>query len=66
MKIDSRVRVLDKNGSPIPNLYAVGDNTRGVRLSGDLGPDLVERTISNLTWCLASGYIAGETLAGLL
>ncbi|MDD6022830.1 MAG: FAD-dependent oxidoreductase [Oscillospiraceae bacterium] len=66
MKINSDLQVLRPDGTPIPHLYAVGDNTRGVRLAGDLGPDLVERTISNLTWCLASGYIAGETLAGLL
>lgn len=63
MKIDSQVRVLDKNGAPIPNLYAVGDNTRGVRLAGDLGPDLVERNISNLTWALSSGFMAGEHAA---
>lgn len=64
MKIDSKVRVLRPDGTPIPNLYAVGDNTRGVRLAGDLGPDLVERTISNLTWSLSSGFMAAEEAAG--
>jgi succinate dehydrogenase/fumarate reductase flavoprotein subunit/NAD-dependent dihydropyrimidine dehydrogenase PreA subunit len=66
MKIDSKVRVLRADGTAIPNLFGVGDNTRGVRLAGDLGPDLVERTISNLTWCLASGYMAAENAAELI
>lgn len=66
MKIDSQVRVLRADGTVIPNLFGVGDNTRGVRLAGDLGPDLVERTISNLTWCLASGYMAAENAAKLI
>lgn len=66
MKIDSQVRVLRADGTVIPNLFGAGDNTRGVRLAGDLGPDLVERTISNLTWCLASGYMAAENAAKLL
>lgn len=63
MKINADLQVLDTKGVPIPGLYAVGDNTRGVRVGGDLGPDLVERTISNLTWCFASGYMAGEQIA---
>lgn len=63
MKIDSNVRVLRKDGSAFPNLYAVGDNTRGVRLAGDLGPDLVERNISNLTWSLSSGFMAAQQAA---
>ena len=66
LKIDSQVRVLRADGRVIPNLFGVGDNTRGVRLAGDIGPDLVERTISNLTWCLASGYVAAENVAGLI
>lgn len=66
LKIDSQVRVLRADGRVIPNLFGVGDNTRGVRLAGDIGPDLVERTISNLTWCLASGYMAAENAARLI
>lgn len=60
MKINSILQVLRPDGTVIPNLYAVGDNTRGVRLAGDLGPSVVEGTISNLTWCVASGYLAAE------
>ncbi|MDR1765214.1 MAG: FAD-dependent oxidoreductase [Lachnospiraceae bacterium] len=65
-KIDSETRVLGKDGKPIPGLYAVGDNTRGVQIKGDVGMELVERTISAFTWCVLSGFIAGTTLAGEL
>jgi fumarate reductase flavoprotein subunit len=66
MKINSKVQIVKPDGTPIPNLYGVGDNTRGVRLAGDVGPDLVERTITNLTWCMASGYMAAEQVAEAL
>jgi succinate dehydrogenase/fumarate reductase flavoprotein subunit/NAD-dependent dihydropyrimidine dehydrogenase PreA subunit len=64
-KIDSTTRVLDKRGNLIPGLYAIGDNTRGVQLHGD-GVDLIERNISALTWCVASGIIASDALAKFL
>lgn len=65
-KIDSTTRVLDRNGSPIPGLYAIGDNTRGIQLRGDVGADYVERHISALTWCVASGIIVSDALTGFL
>ena len=66
MKINSDLKILRTDGTPIPNLYGVGDNTRGVRLAGDVESELVERTISNLTWCVASGYMAAENIAAEL
>lgn len=66
MKINSSVQVLRPDGTVIPGLYAIGDNTRGVRLAGDIGAELVEQTISNLTWCMASGYMAAENTAAAL
>ncbi len=63
MKIDSTCHVLDTEGNVIPGLFGTGDNTRGILIGGDLGTDYVERIISALTWCVASGYIAGEAAA---
>jgi len=66
-KIDSTTRVLDKSGNPIPGLYAIGDNTRGIQLRRDaVGIENVERTISALTWCVASGIIASDALTEFL
>jgi fumarate reductase flavoprotein subunit len=65
-KIDSTTRVLDKSGKPIPGLYAVGDNTRGIQLHGDIGVEFVENHITALTWCVASGVIASDALAEFL
>jgi len=65
-KIDSTTRVLDKSGNPIPGLYAVGDNTRGIQLHGDIGVEYVEHVISALTWCVASGIIASDALSEFL
>lgn len=64
-KIDSNTRVLNKYGKPVPGLYAVGDNTRGIQLRGDMGADYVEMKISALTWCMASGIIASDALVDL-
>jgi succinate dehydrogenase/fumarate reductase flavoprotein subunit/NAD-dependent dihydropyrimidine dehydrogenase PreA subunit len=61
-KIDSTTRVLDKSGNPIPGLYAVGDNTRGIQLHGDVGVDFVENNINALTWCVTSGFIAANSV----
>ena len=62
MKIDSQTRVKKPDGSVIPGLYATGDNARGILIGGDMGTDYVERYISALTWCVASGFIAAETI----
>lgn len=63
MKIDSRTRVKKPDGSVIPGLYATGDNARGILIGGDMGTDYVERYISALTWCVASGFIAAGAVA---
>ncbi len=63
MKIDSRTRVKNTQGGIIPGLYATGDNARGILIGGDMGTDYVERYISALTWCVASGFIAAQTVA---
>ena len=65
-KIDSTTRVLDKSGNPIPGLYAVGDNTRGVLINGDIGVDYTEDRISALTWCVTSGFMAGNSVVKYL
>lgn len=59
MVIDENTQVM-KNGRPIPGLYAVGDNTRGIMLPGRIGADYIESTISALTFALCSGFLAGE------
>ena len=48
-----------RNGVPIPGLYAVGDNSRGIMLSGDVGVNFIEYVLSALTYSLDSGYVAG-------
>jgi fumarate reductase flavoprotein subunit len=62
MKIDSRTRVKNTQGSIIPGLYATGDNARGILIGGDMGTDYVERYISALTWSVSSGFIASEAI----
>ena len=62
MKIDSRTRVKNTQGEVIPGLYATGDNARGILIGGDMGTDYVERYISALTWCVASGFIAADAI----
>ena len=52
-----------KDGKPIPGLYAVGDNSRGIMLSGDVGVNFIEYVLSALTYALDSGYIAGVEAA---
>jgi predicted oxidoreductase len=63
MTIDENASVL-KNGIPIPGLYAAGDNTRGIMVSGDIGVDYLEQVFSSLTMAYNEGYIAGTEAAG--
>lgn len=58
MTIDSKARVL-RNGNPIAGLYAAGDTTRGIMVSGDIGVSYIEGVFSALTVAFNSGYIAG-------
>lgn len=57
MTIDENTAVL-KQGKEIPNLYAAGDNTRGIMVSGDIGVGFIERILSAMTYAMCSGYIA--------
>lgn len=56
---DGNLRVL-KNGSPIPGLFAAGDNIRGIALPGEIGVRYVESICSALTFAFNSGFAAGE------
>lgn len=62
MTIDKNASVL-KKGQPIPGLYAAGDTTRGIMVSGDMGVDYLERVFSSLTMAYNEGYIAGTEAA---
>ena len=64
MVIDENMQVL-RGGRPVPGLYAVGDNTRGIMMPGRVGADYIEQTISALTFALCSGFAAGEICANL-
>ena len=62
MTIDHNAAVL-KNGQPIPGLYAAGDTTRGIMISGDVGVGYIEGVFTALTQALNEGYIAGVEAA---
>ena len=62
MVIDKNASVL-KQGSPVPGLYAAGDTTRGIMISGDVGVGYIEMVFSALTQALNEGYIAGVAAA---
>ena len=62
MTIDKNASVL-KQGKPIPGLYAAGDTTRGIMVSGDIGVDYLEGVFSSLTMAYNEGYIAGTGAA---
>jgi predicted oxidoreductase len=59
MTIDENTNVL-KEGKPISGLYAVGDNTRGIMLSGDVGVNFIESVVSAMTFAMNSGYLSAE------
>ena len=63
MTIDKNASVL-KRGKPIPGLYAAGDTTRGIMVSGDIGVDYLEGVFTSLTMAYNEGYIAGTEAAG--
>ena len=62
MTIDDHASVL-RQGKPIPGLYAAGDTTRGIMVSGDVGVDYIEGVFTALTQALNEGYIAGVSAA---
>ena len=58
LAIDTRSRVIDLNGLPIPRLHAAGEVTGGVHGASRLGSNA-------LTECLVFGRIAGREAAAL-
>lgn len=57
LAIDTEARVLDRNGKPIPGLFAAGEVTGGVHGACRLGSCAI-------TECLVMGRIAGRNAAG--
>lgn len=53
VRVNERTEVIDKQGQIIPGLYATGDAAGANLIRDQLG------VISELTWAVASGYIAG-------
>lgn len=64
MEVDGHTRVL-RNGKPIPGLYATGDTTRGIMLSGDIGVMFIEGILSAMTYAMCSGYVAALEASGI-
>ena len=60
MTIDENTNVVRPDGTPIPGLYACGDNTRGIMLPGDIGVQYIETYLSAMTYAMSSGYLAAE------
>lgn len=60
LKINEKTQVLNKAGRVIPGLFATGDAASANLLKDTLG------VISELTWCVSSGYIAGCNMAEFL
>lgn len=60
VKVNENTEVLDKKGKVIPGLYATGDAASANLLRDQLG------VISELTWAVTSGYIAGCKVGDIL
>ena len=58
--VNAKCQVLRNNGEIIPGLYAGGDCTSAMHRKGKLAP------VSELTWAMASNYIAGGNMTAYL
>ena len=59
LEIDPESRVLDKNGKPIPGLFAAGEVAGGVHGANRLGG-------SSLLGCVVFGRVSGDSAAAYL
>ena len=57
VRVNDKCQVTREDGSIIPGLYAGGDCTSAMHRKGKLAP------VSELTWAMASNYIAGGNMA---
>ncbi len=60
VRVNGKCQVTRENGEIIPGLYAGGDCTSAMHRKGKLAP------ISELTWAMASSYIAGGNMAAYI
>ena len=63
MTIDEQMRVMTPAGEPIPGLYAAGDTTRGIMVSGEVGVNFIEGVLSAMTSAMTGGYLAAVNAA---
>lgn len=59
LEIDAESRVIDKNGKPIPGLFAAGEVAGGVHGANRLGG-------SSLLGCVVFGRVSGDSAAAYL
>jgi fumarate reductase flavoprotein subunit len=64
--VDEKMRALDKAKKPIPGLFATGDNSSGWGIKVNKPGDHRQFILSELTWAITSGYIAGASAAEYL
>jgi len=59
LAINEKMQILGKE-SPIPGLYAAGDNTSGrfINVGGEK-----YQIVNDMTWAIISGFLAGESIA---
>ena len=55
VQIDTSTHVIDKNGKPIPGLYAAGEVTGGIHGTNRVGANAIPDALS-------FGRVAGETV----
>ena len=60
VRVNPKCQVTREDGTVIPGLYAGGDCTSAMHRKGKLAP------VSELTWAMASSYIAGGNMAAYI